>query len=246
MKIGEIALGNIPVVVGTVSGNLNLSTEIVDKVDIFEIRIDRFKSQEINSILKFIESLKQTYGKPLIATVRSLEEGGAISIDDNKRFEIFKEIAPFVDSIDIELSSPNLLKRIRSLCKEKLLIASYHNHAKTPEDDMLMTLITDAKAYGADVIKIAVMAKNKEDLSKLILFTIKNKDKGLITISLGSIGSISRIINPIIGSLMTYGYIDTPSSSGQLSVFDIVEYLRLFDPKYNEFLINRARLFEFV
>ena len=236
MRIGEVELGKIPVVIGTLSGNIEHPVEIVNKIDLFELRIDTFKTQEVAYITEIIHSLKRVYGKPLLATVRSKAEGGAIEIDDDRRYEIYKEVLTLVDAVDVELSSSDLMKRVLPLCrrKEKVLIASYHNHDETPRERQLEKLVSDGKEIGADIVKIAVTANSKEDLSRLISFTIKNRDKGLITISQGKIGTISRIVTPILGSLMTYGYIDMPSAKGQLSAFEIVEHLRLFDPEYNE------------
>ena len=236
MRIGEVELGKIPVVIGTLSGNIEHPVDVVKKIDLFELRIDTFKTQEVTYITEIIHSLKRVYGKPLLATVRSKAEGGAIEIDDDRRYEIYKEVLTLVDAVDIELSSYGLLKRVLPLCraKEKVFIASYHNHDETPGERQLEKLVSDGKEIGADIVKIAVTANSKEDLSRLISFTIKNRDKGLITISQGSIGTISRIVTPILGSLMTYGYIDMPSAKGQLSAFEIVEHLRLFDPEYNE------------
>jgi len=241
LRIGDVELGKIPVVIGTLSGDIELPVEIVNKIDLFELRIDTFKTQEVAYITEIIHTLKRVYRKPLLATVRSKAEGGATEIDDDKRYEIYKEVIHLVDAVDVELSSADLLKKMLSICKGrgKLLIASYHNHDKTPGDGELEKLVSDGKEIGADIVKIAVTANSKEDLSRLISFTIKNRDKGLITISQGSIGTISRIVTPILGSLMTYGYMDVPSAKGQLSAFEIVEYLRLFDPAYNEKLRGR-------
>lgn len=236
MRIGYVELGHVPVVIGTVSGKIEHPAEVINKIDLFELRIDTFKSQEVAYIRDVIDSLKSGYHKPLLATVRSKEEGGAIKHDDQKRYEIYKEVLPLVDAVDVELSSADLLKKVSSLCKEsgKILIASYHNHGDTPDDSVMEGLLSEGKKAGADIVKIAVTANSKADLGRLISFTVKNRDQGLITISQGKIGTISRIVTPILGSLMTYGYIDVPSAKGQLSAFEIVDYLRLFDPEYNE------------
>lgn len=236
MRIGEVELGKVPVVIGTLSGNIEHPVKVVNNIDLFELRIDTFKTQELAYITEIIHSLKRVYGKPLLATIRSKAEGGAVEINDDKRYEIYKEVIPLVDAVDVELSSTDLLKRVLPVCKGrgKLLIASYHNHDETPGERQLEKLVSDGKEIGADIVKIAVTANSKEDLSRLISFTIKNRDNGIITISQGSIGTISRIVTPILGSLMTYGYIDMPSAKGQLSAFEIVEHLKLFDPEYNE------------
>ncbi|MBI4745462.1 MAG: type I 3-dehydroquinate dehydratase [Deltaproteobacteria bacterium] len=236
MRIGEIELGKIPVVIGTLSGNIEHPVKVVSNIDLFELRIDTFKTQEVAHISEIIHSLKGVYGKPLLATVRSKAEGGGVEIDDDKRYEIYKEVLPLVDALDVELSSAGLLKRVLPLCREKkkVLIASYHNHDETPIERHLEKLVSEGKEIGADIVKIAVTANSKEDLSRLISFTIKNRDKGIITISQGRIGTISRIVTPILGSLMTYGYIDMPSAKGQLSAFEISKYLSLFDPAYKK------------
>lgn len=248
MKLGDIELGKIPVVVGTIASELDVSVGSVDKVDVFEIRVDMFRSTDIAFITKTLRSISDVYAKPLIVTVRSKAEGGAIDIDDNSRYEIIKAVIHLSAAIDVELSSKDLLKKVSTLCKKehKLLIASYHNFKVTPDETMLDSLVADGKSMGADIVKLAVKANSKEDLTKLTSYTIKNKGKALITISQGSIGTISRIFNPFIGSLMTYGYIDIPSAKGQLSAFDIIEQLRIFDATYNENLITRVQLMEAV
>ncbi len=248
MKLGNIELGKIPVVVGTITGELNVSVDSVEKVDVFEIRIDMLGSTDIAYITKILRSISVVYAKPLIVTVRSKSEGGAVDIDDDRRYEIIKAAIPSAAAIDVELSSTNLLKKVSTLCKRenKLLIASYHNFKVTPEESLLDKLVLDGKSMGADIVKLAVEANSKEELSKLISYTIKNKGKNIITISQGSIGALSRIVNPIIGSLMTYGYIDIPSAKGQLSAFEIIEYLGLFDSMYNEKLITRTQIMEAV
>ncbi len=239
---------NLPLVVGTVCTDLNVTVETIEPIDILELRIDMFETSQISDIFKIINSTKQKYGKPIIATIRSDVEGGKRHIDDEERYKIFKEILPIVEIIDVELSSKKLMDKIFSLCKDqnKQLMASYHNFDETPENNVLEELIKKGKESGATFIKIAVRANDKNDLGKLLTFTINNKDKNIVTISLGNTGLASRLINPLVGSLMTYGYIDSASSPGQISVFDIIEHLRLIDPTYNEALINRITLLEAV
>ena len=39
-------------VIGTLSGNIELPVEIVNNIDLFELRIDTFKTQEVAYILE--------------------------------------------------------------------------------------------------------------------------------------------------------------------------------------------------
>jgi 3-dehydroquinate dehydratase len=56
MRIGEVELGKIPVVIGTLSGNIEHPVEKVNKIDLFELRIDTFKTQEVAYITQIIHS----------------------------------------------------------------------------------------------------------------------------------------------------------------------------------------------
>ena len=249
MKIGNIELGKLPVVVGTVSTKLKMPVEILEKIDVFEIRVDMLLEKcQLSDIPEVIKAIKYKHEKPLIVTIRSAIEGGRANVSDTVRSQIIDNVISLVDAIDIELSSPTLLSQVSILCQQhnKIMIASYHNFNETPSNDFMENLIEQGKKSGAHIIKIAVKPNSQDDIARLIMFTIKNKKEGLITISLGSLGLISRIINPIVGSLMTYGYIDDVSSPGQISVFDCIEYLRLFAPSYNESLIEKLSLLEFV
>lgn len=247
MKLGQIELGKNITTVGSLTGDINAHQDL-EKIDVFELRIDLFENLEIESILKIIRSLNLKFRKPSIATIRSNGEGSPQKIDDEKRYEIFKNVIPLVEAVDIELSSDKLAKRIIPLCKENnvLLISSYHNLETTPEVSELEEIVSRSKEISADIVKIAVKANDKDDLDNLIKFTSENKGNNLVTISLGSIGLISRIVNPLLGSLMTYGYIDQCTAIGQISIFEIIEELRLYDPEYNQHLIKNAKLLESV
>ncbi len=236
MKIGDTELGKRPVVVGTVSTDFNMPAEAVRQVDIIEIRVDMLDAELTADIVNIFASVKRKYGKPLVATIRSVEEGGLREIDDDRRYQIFKEVLPLAEVLDVELSSTALIEKVSALCREngRILMASYHNFSETPERDILAGLLRRGKDLGAQIVKIAVHAADNKDLGELIHFTIENRDAGIVTISLGRAGLISRIINPMTGSLLTYGFIDRAASPGQISAFEIIKHLRLFDPAYNE------------
>lgn len=247
MFIGKVGLGLIPRVVGVISDSSFLSDETIEQIDIFELRIDMFREHALRYIEGVFNSVKTRFDKPIIATVRDVEEGGYKRIDNSYKYEIFESIMPLSDAVDIEIKS-ELRERIISLCKShnKTVICSYHNLRETPDMGYMDNIASEAKHGGADIVKIAVMANTRDDLVRLASFTIKNKGIGLITLSLGDLGLISRIFNPMIGSLMTYGHLGTPTAPGQVSASDIVHYLRIFDPVYNEALTKRIKQKEYV
>jgi len=240
MRIGRVRLGNGPVVVGTVGTSLIEPPKDIALVDILEARVDMMighhKALDIEEIAFIVRSLKERFRKPIILTIRSVKEGGAVRLDDKKRYEIIKGSISYADAVDVELSSKGLLRDVSKLCSKnrKLLMASYHNFQMTPKDAFMKALIKKGRAMGADIVKIAVRANNVDDLTRLILFTIKNKKENIVTLSMGEAGLISRIISPIIGSLMTYGFIDNIAAPNQLSAHECIEYLKKFSPEYRK------------
>ncbi|MDD5773185.1 MAG: type I 3-dehydroquinate dehydratase [bacterium] len=239
LKIGKVILGRAPVVVGTITDSEvnsgKLKDNIFKKIDIVEIRIDRFKDVSIDYITSVVKKLNASLTNPIIVTIRDKKEGGEKAITDDARFEILKNIVQYIDCVDIEINS-KLFKNIPSFFhfKKKIVIASYHNFKNTPSNAALEKILAKGKKSGADIIKIAVMVNSRDDLAQLINFTIKNRKKNIITIAMGDIGRISRILNPILGSLLTYGYVITPSAPGQPPVNEIMDQLKSFDPEYSK------------
>ncbi len=243
MKIDDINMGELPLIVGTVSSGRDLPPEQVALADLIEIRVDMLEERVVPDIVSVFRSVRDTHGKPLIATIRSKAEGGAREISDEQRFRIFSEIVTFAGIIDVELGSLNLAEKVLALCRQhgKRLMVSYHNFQETPPEAVLRDIVDRGRRLGADIVKIAVKANSRKDLGDLIRFTVNNRDAGLVTISMGRMGLASRLVTPLTGSLMTYGYLDSIASPGQLHVSDLVKYLRLLDPEYDEAMKLREK-----
>ena len=233
VKIGNLKLGDIPRIVLVLCARKNGA--FIEKAkskgaDLLELRIDQFRNIESKYILKTIEQIKGN-GLPIIATIRSKREGGKY-LADAKRLNLFEAIIPLVEAIDIELSSQRILNKVveKSHQTKKTVIISYHNFKETPSKGILEKLIKKIKTEGGDIVKIACLAKNREDVLRLMKFTLEHRNKNLVTISMGKIGVISRVLFPFVGSLFTYGYLDTPSAPGQLPLKVLREELSRFYP----------------
>ncbi len=220
VKIGNVSLEK-PALVLTVAGSESPSSiQKAKRLDaqILELRIDRFKFRSEEELVRKIRSLKRL-GLPLIATIRSRKEGGGRSIPDKRRAELFQKILPWVDAIDLELNSPRLLKLIPGARRRgKRVILSYHNFQKTPLDRHLSGLLRKARRLGADLVKIAVTPKKKKDVERLLLFTLENKEKPLVSIAMGSLGQASRILAPLFGSRLSYTFTGRSQAPGQIPI----------------------------
>lgn len=246
LKIGKVQLGQIPRVVLGVSGNYTaLSRASESGVDILEIRVDQFDRIEPEYVLSEVKTIKK-HNLPLIGTIRAKGEGGKARISDSMRIALYQKIAPWVEAVDVELISGSTLGEVRSIASKSknVLIVSHHNFSKTPDERELKEIAQKALSSGADIIKIAAFAQNENDVIRLFEFTSRNKDKKLVTIAMGAKGSISRLMFPLAGSLMTYTSV--APSGGQIPLGELIQDLRLYYPRFNEEVVNRLGLLEYV
>jgi len=230
--MGTVPLGKGPVIALTITDREDLRGIRKTKklgVKVLELRIDRFLGLDPDRIQKRIKSLRRL-GLPLIATIRSRREGGGRRIPDERRIDLFKRVLPWVQAIDLELSSTRLRKTLVSLAhrKRRRVILSYHNFRTTPPDRTLSRLIQRGQRGGADLVKIAVTPRRKKDLARFLLFTHRNRDKPLISIAMGTLGTPSRVLAPLFGSFLTYGFLTRAQAPGQLPLHRLSQELKAF------------------
>ena len=81
----------------------------------------------------------------------------------------------------------------------------------------------------ADILKIAVMPKNRQDVLTLLAATeeMERKDakSPLVTMSMGGLGVISRCAGESFGSSITFGAAEKASAPGQLEVSELKKIL---------------------
>jgi 3-dehydroquinate dehydratase-1 len=233
MKLGDVELVGAPRAAGVVAGGLRLCTvrkAISAGADLLELRVDTFAEADPSVLAKRIEGLKASVGKlpPLILTVRSEKEGGGRAIPDKTRAAIFKTLMPLIDAIDVELSSGRLLADAAAdaMRHGKKVIASYHNFTSTPDARRLREIIRRGFLAGADMVKIAAMAKGPDDLKRLAGVLLENT--GVIVIAMGEYGALSRVFFPMLGSLITYGSVNDRTAPGQMPLRTIKKEFRLY------------------
>ncbi len=225
LRIGNLELGKVPRVVGVVDEVLPAASvsSLQDKgVDIFEIRVDRYNLSE-TKLQDYLKEIRSAVSSPLIGTVRETEQ------NRQNRLTIFKSMVPFVDCVDIELGTP-IWKEMLDAASGKLIMVSEHDFEKTPDRSGLEDLVKRSIDQGAQVVKIAVMAHTAADVTRLLRFT-EDCDVPLVTIAMGEVGTVSRVIAPLFKSLFTYGFLGESVAPGQLSARKLAEELDLYFPR---------------
>jgi 3-dehydroquinate dehydratase-1 len=138
-----------------------------------------------------------------------------------------------VDIIDVELFKDGveigkLVEEIHAF--DVLVIMSNHNFTETLEKDEIINRLRKMQELGADLPKIALMPNSPADVLCLLTATeemaSKYATKPLVTMSMGGLGSISRLSGEVFGSSMTFGTAGKSSAPGQISVNELKQCLQ--------------------
>ena len=193
--------------------------------NIIEIRADGLEEPSTKKVRKLLETIRSETKLPLILTNRVIDEGGAFSGTEEERIKILEENMELADAVDIELSTEKKRRdELVETAKKKgiTVILSSHDFEKTPDKATMIKTIAQEIRAGADIAKIAVTAKTKKDVLRLLKVTQEAAALGNIcTISMGEKGKLSRVIAPLFGSCITYASAGKPTAPGQLSTKEV-------------------------
>ncbi len=195
-------------------------------VGLLELRADLFKKKDPAYVVDQIKH-RRLLKIPLLLTVRNQKKEGARNkFSDDLKMRIITAALPWVNMIDIELSSPLLKKvMVRARQQRKKVVVSSHFLQDTPRH---LEAIFKKSSTGADIVKIAAHAKSFEDVMTMLAFTWRHRKHPLITMCLGPIGSISRLILPAAGSRYTYAFLHKPTAPGQVDVLTLKSHLKVY------------------
>jgi 3-dehydroquinate dehydratase I len=198
-------------------------------VGLLELRADLFKKLDPAYMVDQIKHRK-LLKIPLLLTLRNQKQEGAVKIfSDDLKLKIIDAALPLVDMVDIELSSP-LLKKIVAAARrlnKKVIISSHYLQGMPKDLESVFRKSVNAKA---DIVKIAAKAKTIKDVMTMVNFTHRHRETPLITMSLGPVGAISRLVLPAAGSLYTYTFLNKPAASGQVDVLTLKSHMKVYYP----------------
>lgn len=217
-------------ITGRTRGEINqqLSKVISLSPDVIEWRADFFEHLDVHeAVMTIIRYIGKQTNIPLLFTIRSEREGGEpIDLSDQAVVELLCDVSveAAITYVDYEIANDDAyVETVRKSCEEnnKQLILSYHHFTETPKDNQLMTIANRAHSLGAQIVKMAVMPHNQADVIRLLHLTnqLNNQlDLPIITMSMGEIGQISRVIGWVYGSMMTFAVGVDSSAPGQIEV----------------------------
>lgn len=190
--------------------------ENVQKISEYvELRVDAIS----DFTEKNIEELKTKSTKNIIFTCRSKNEGGSFAGTEKERIAILqKAIDTGFDYVDIELATIKEHKFNRN-GKTKIIV-SHHDFQETPKYWKLTAVMNEMAKHRPDVVKIATTVKSDDDNQTLFrLLVDRPGEEEWIIIGMGEKGKITRIMAPILGSMLTFASTQYGSSApGQIDI----------------------------
>lgn len=227
----------VPIIGKTDEEILNQAREIVkEEPDCIELRIDWYEHVfEEDRVIGLLKKLRAVIGNHvLLFTFRSSLEGGekAISTDDYMELCQAACNSGDIDLLDVEaFMKEGLLESLIKVAHDNhvYIVGSNHNFSFTPTQEELFQTLLDIDKMGADIPKVAVMPVTERDVLNLLSATLFYHEKGgtkpIITMSMKSMGAISRLAGNVVGSAVTFATVGQASAPGQLPIKLIKEVL---------------------
>lgn len=137
---------------------------------------------------------------PLVLNVKDKGEGGSFCGTAAEKLAILTEGAKRgAEYCDLGWES-GIIEDFQKQSRKTLLIISHHFWKNTPPLPALLNLAGKMTKAGAVIVKIATAAKDKKDLLTILRLAENLQRKGIrhITILMGEIGKISRLLIPAI------------------------------------------------
>jgi len=256
VRIGYVEIGAgrpciiAPITASSIDGVMDTATAMADlPVELAEWRLDMFADAVVETpeglmpdlpyVLQSLAGLRTVIPVSLIATFRTVEEGGSCPISDEGYAQLFKALcdSKYVDIIDVEAfhksgRAAELIEYAHS--RHVPVIASFHDFQATPDKgEIVRRLRYMQDELKADIVKAAVMPKCPADVITLLAateeMTAKYADRPVITMSMGPLGVISRVCGQSFGSAATFGAVNGASAPGQMEVEELDEVLGILD-----------------
>ena len=195
---------------------------------VVEWRADSYDAIDADS---FVEALGKLRGAldsaPIIFTLRISTEGGAKPIPQETRASCIDAVlrSGLVDLVDLELSNgPEFLTPAINTAHRHgaRVILSFHDFEATPSQEFVLGKIAAMIRQGADIAKIACMPRESGDVLRLLQTTFAARVAfpavPLCTMSMGGLGSVSRVAGFLYGSDMAFAVGQAVSAPGQIPI----------------------------
>ena len=205
-------------------------------LDMVEVRIDylgKLAPAEFAEVTQ--KAYKAAGDKIVLVTLRNGTDGGPFIAEDKYYGDVYRAVIESgkADIIDLELFRD--ADMIRSLVKAAhakgiKVIISDHEFKFTPDEGEIIRRLLLEQEFGADILKLAVMAFSPEDVLTVMTATAKMRhyysDRPMLTMAMGKWGVLTRITGEGFGSDLTFASVGGKASApGQIPVEECLSVL---------------------
>lgn len=208
-----------------------------------ELRLDYLlcAGMSMEDIIKTINYIKsKVTNKKIIATIRTVSEGGRVDLTKEKYFTYIKELylKSRVHYIDVEykfykidkIYYDSLFKK-----KKKKIIISMHIFDRIFFENEYIKLFTEMAESSGNIVKFAIKTFTKEDLFTFMIAArkcekmIKKNKKDAIFIAMGTVGALSRLWPEFTSTKIVFltAYKEIDIEFGQMNREKYVKYRKL-------------------
>jgi len=210
-----------------------------DRADVVEIRLDVWGTFFREDMIEKMARFKDKIGLPLLVSFRGGHPFPAWWQPVHWR------ALSHADMIDVEWNPKypwrDIVKNVKKY--NLALMISHHDYKETPSEKTLAKIAKAAYGKKADVVKFATKIQKEDDIRTLLHLNEQFSPKRWMTVmGMGPMGTLSRLSAPLFKACLIYGFIGTPTASGQLPFRDLLERVRMLYPRYDEaFQVRVAR-----
>lgn len=184
----------------------------------------------------------KTESMPLIFKIKGINQGGKLLLDRKHAYDLAALAAQskLIDFVDMELlddddsfDAEQVINQVNEIHKYGVkVIHSYHDFEDMPSLEQIVSLASNMRALGADVVKICGTAAGTDD-AKVMLEAAAQLTAGdqnpVILIAMGQQGIATRVAGGKYGSCISYAYCGESTAEGQV---DVETLSKLLDEYY--------------
>lgn len=239
VMIGSVVLGNgtpkicVPIIGKDRDSILKQARQIKEaEPDLVEWRGDFYEDVlDQEAVCELAGQIAGILGEiPILFTFRTKAEGGSRTLAIGEYIELNRSVSKceHINAVDVEVYMDQ--KRMKELICEiksqgKVVIGSHHRFHQTPSHEDMLEIIKGIEKAGAQILKLAVMPLNHDDVNRLLLITNECTcgfvEHPVVTMSMGELGVQSRISGELYGSAMTFACVGEASAPGQLEIQEL-------------------------
>lgn len=193
--------------------------------DLVEWRIDAVGEPD----LQVGRRLRSELGVPVLATVRTAQEGGHFAGTPDAYQELICGAAQWADAVDIEFAASDaesLLEAAQD--KGAAVVFSHHVWGRPAALAEIQECLLAMAEAGADIAKVAWMASSTDEVEAVIsaqIWAFDNLMVPAVVIAMGEEGTRTRLGDCAARSAFTFAVATRSSAPGQPTVTEVRESL---------------------